>query len=53
MKVGINSARGITMTVTVYETRQFKLRKWVALKLFWLAGFILGMEVEIRLQELP
>jgi len=38
----------VTITVTVDFSRGVRLRLWLALKLIWLAGWILGWELEIE-----
>ena len=38
----------VTMTVRVIETREFKLRKWLALSLIKLACSVVGCEIDVQ-----
>lgn len=40
-----------TMKVTVYITKEFKIRLWIAAKLFRLAAGILGCKTDIEIGE--
>ena len=36
-----------TIDVTVYLTSEFRLRRWIAIQLFRLGGWVLGAGIEI------
>jgi hypothetical protein len=38
----------ITLTVEIRLSRRFRLRKWLALRLIWLATLILGCGLEVE-----
>lgn len=38
----------VTMTIVVYETHEYRMRKAIALALIGLAGRILGMSVKVE-----
>jgi hypothetical protein len=41
-------SKGITLTVTVKHDRKYKIRFWIALQLFELAGYISPFEFELK-----
>ena len=36
-----------TLTIRVKETNEWRLRKWMALKLFWIGAKVIGFRVEV------
>jgi hypothetical protein len=49
VQINVNKfTKRFTMVVTVHETRRFRLRKWLALRLIRLAAWVLGMGIEVR-----
>ena len=41
-------SKGIMLTVTVKHDRKYKIRFWIALKLFEIAGYISPFEFELK-----
>jgi hypothetical protein len=43
-----DAIRGATLTVRVVSTPVFRVQLWLATALVWLAGQIIGLEVELE-----
>ena len=41
----------VTMHVTIVETREFRLRTWIAKQLLRLAAWVLGCGIEVNTNE--
>lgn len=41
-------SKGIMLTITVKHDRKYKIRFWIALKLFEIAGYISPFEFELK-----
>lgn len=48
-------SRDLTLTVTFHETYEFRVRRWIAIRLVGLAAWVLGCGIEIvdELDEHP